>query len=532
MTTLSDLEQLNAARRGHWVNQIARHAAMMPHQEAFEFEDVILTWSQFHDRMTRLAAVLRSHGVEFGDRVALAMGNRHQFVESLIAINYLGAIAVPVNFRFSAREIAYVLKDSGAKVAITDALTVAATVAAINEVEHEVAHVSVTEDDDTAYVGFSSYEEALSQDLPTVEPLGIPEETPALIMYTSGTTGAPKGAVLTLRNMISQSDVLMRAAGGFSDEDVVLISSPLFHIGAVGTMAPALHLGFKSVIYGSKPFDPQEILDILREKLVTFTFMVPTQWQILCDAAAGRTVDLPQLRILGWGAAPATDKLLGTILDTFPQGQPVAFFGQSEMSPVTCVLDGKDARRKLGSVGKPVAQVQVRVVDPMMEDVPEGSVGEIIYRGSGLMKEYWNKPEETAKAFHGGWFHSGDLVFKDEEGFYYVVDRIKDMLISGGENIYCAEVENVLSDHPDIQEVSIVGKPDARWGETPVAFVVLKNGAAPLTVESLREFGLERLAKFKLPTEVRIVDQLPRNTSGKILKGKLREETHAASRLG
>jgi fatty-acyl-CoA synthase len=523
MTSQNELRELNAARRGHWVNQVQRHAIMHPDKEALEFEDTILTWAEFYDRIRRLAAVYRRFGVSFGDRVAVAMGNRHQFLEAVLAANYLGAMAVPVNFRFSAGEMTYAFEDSGALLVVSDDTTRSTVLTALTQTNHGLAHITVGD----AAEGVTSYEEAIAAPGRVVDPIDVPEDTPALIMYTSGTTGAPKGAVLTLRNLISQADVLVRACGGFHDDDVLLISSPLFHIGAVGTITPGLQLGLKSVIYGSKPFDAPEVLGLLRDKGIAFTFMVPTQWQILCDAAAGQTVDLPALRILGWGAAPATDKLLATMLETFPQGSPVAFFGQSEMSPVTCVLDGRDARRKLGSVGKPVPQVQVRVVDPAMQDVAPGEVGEIVYRGSGLMKEYWNKPEETAKAFDGGWFHSGDLVYCDPEGFYYVVDRIKDMVISGGENIYCAEVENALSTHPAVHEVSIIGKPHHLWGETPVAFVVLNPGVEELTIEELRTHGSQRLAKFKLPTALVVVDELPRNTSGKILKGKLRERTAA-----
>ncbi len=234
--------------------------------------------------------------------------------------------------------------------------------------------------------------------------------------------------------------------------------------------------------------------------------------------------DLSHLRTTSWGAAPATDKLLRRMGEAFPDALNVAVFGQTEMSPITCVLEGKDALRKLGSVGKPVSTVAIRIVDEEMNDVEQGEIGEIVYQGTGLMEGYWDNPEATAEAFEGGWFHSGDLVRMDEEGFLYVVDRAKDMIISGGENIYCAEVENVLSDHPAIVEVAVIGREHPKWGETPVAVIVAKDGEQELDIESLRSWAAEHLARYKLPTAVEIVEELPRNAAGKVLKPTLREQ--------
>ncbi len=200
----------------------------------------------------------------------------------------------------------------------------------------------------------------------------------------------------------------------------------------------------------------------------------------------------------------------------------MAVFGQTEMSPITCVLDGDDAIRKLGSVGRVIPTIQARVVDDEMNDVAPGEVGEIVYRGPTMMREYWNNPTATSEAFYGGWFHSGDLVRVDEEGFVYVVDRKKDMIISGGENIYCAEVENVLFGHPKVLEAAVIGRPDAKWGEVPVAVVALKPGNDDLTLDELQPYLNEHLARYKHPKEVVIVDALPRNASGKVVKGELR----------
>jgi fatty-acyl-CoA synthase len=222
------------------------------------------------------------------------------------------------------------------------------------------------------------------------------------------------------------------------------------------------------------------------------------------------------------GAAPATVTLLETMNATFPGAEIVSVFGQTEMSPVTTFLPGRDAIRKIGSVGKPVPTIAARIVDDQMNDVAPGQVGEIVYRGPTLMAGYWNNPAATAEAFHGGWFHSGDLVRTDDEGFLYVVDRKKDMIISGGENIYCAEVENVLSAHPAVADIAIIGAKHERWGETPVAVVVPADPAAPPSLDDLAAWSRDKLASYKRPTVIVLVDGLPRNAAGKVLKNELR----------
>jgi fatty-acyl-CoA synthase len=237
-----------------------------------------------------------------------------------------------------------------------------------------------------------------------------------------------------------------------------------------------------------------------------------------------------RLRVLSWGAAPASDTLLREMSATFPGTQILAAFGQTEMSPVTCMLLGEDAIRKLGSVGKVIPTVSARIVDDEMNDVPIGQVGEIVYRAPTLMAGYWNNPQATAEAFAGGWFHSGDLVRQDEEGYIWVVDRKKDMIISGGENIYCAEVENVLAAHPGIVEVAVIGRPHHKWGEIPVAVAAITR--ATLTLDDLDEFLTERLARYKHPKALEIVDALPRNPAGKVLKTDLRARFGGERQIG
>jgi fatty-acyl-CoA synthase len=278
-------------------------------------------------------------------------------------------------------------------------------------------------------------------------------------------------------------------------------------------------VGIPTVIYPLGAFNPAELLDALAAERVSGLFLVPAQWQAVCAEQQARPRQL-SLRNLSWGAAPASDTLLRQMSATFPGCRILAAFGQTEMSPVTCMLLGEDALRKLGSVGKVIPTVAARIVDDDMNDVPVGGVGEIVYRAPTLMAGYWNKPHATAESFAGGWFHSGDLVRSDDEGYIWVVDRKKDMIISGGENIYCAEVENVLAAHPAIVEVAVIGRPDEKWGEVPVAVAAVAD--PDLRLEDLSELLDEQLARYKHPKALQIVDVLPRNPAGKVMKTELR----------
>ncbi|MEO9222420.1 MAG: AMP-binding protein, partial [Mycobacteriaceae bacterium] len=339
--------------------------------------------------------------------------------------------------------------------------------------------------------------------------------------YTSGTTGRPKGAVLTHLNLHVQAVTIICAWGSASSEEISLGAAPLFHIAGVGTIAPMMLLGSTMVIHPTGLFSASDILDVMERERISVVFLVPTQWQAVCAEPTVTVRDLA-LRVISWGAAPASDTLLRRMAEVFPDATNIAVFGQTEMSPVTCVLDGADALRKLGSVGKPISTLSVRVVDADLNDVAQGDVGEIVYRGPTTMAGYWRNPEATAAAFDGGWFHSGDLVRRDDEGFFYVVDRKKDMIISGGENIYCAEVENALAAHPGIVEVAVIGRPHERWGETPVAVLVPVDGVEPPTAAGLGQWLQDKLASYKKPTEVVVLEELPRNASGKVVKHVLR----------
>ena len=378
--------------------------------------------------------------------------------------------------------------------------------------------------------GCEDYEQALAQASAEFGELRVDEHEAAFIMYTSGTTGRPKGAVLTHFNLLTHAFSNMTHLGVLPDDRVWLAAAPLFHIAGLSGMLPTLLLGGRVVVLRSGQFDPAGTVELLERERVTSTFMVPAQWQAICSVPGIERRDLSALRRISWGAAPAPTSLLRALVDTFSNAEVSTVFGQTECSPVTTLLRGEDAVRKIGSIGTPMLNVEVRVVDDDMNDVPRGEVGEIVYRGPTVMREYWNKPAETAEVFRGGWFHSGDLVRQDEDGYLFVVDRKKDMIISGRENIYCAEVEDVLAGHPGIREVALIGAPDERWGETALAVISAEPGAEAPTTEELRDWCADRLATYKRPRRVAVLPELPRNPSGKVLKTQLRSD-HTAGNL-
>src|SRR4051812_20468040 len=366
----------------NWVDHLARHAFRDPGGAAIRFEGRSITWSELHQRVGALAAAFAQRGVAPGDRVAVLMTNRPEFVEATLAANAAGAIAVPVNFRLAPEEVAYVLRDSGASLLVTEE-----PLAGLNPGAPSL-------------VAGPDYEEAIGAGgaAPDVE---IAERDVALIMYTSGTTGAPKGAMLTHLNLLMQTVTAIRTSRLFDDDTVTLINVPLFHIAGIGNMPHSLMLGTRTVIMPTAAFDASATLDIVESEGVTGLFLVPAQWQGLC-AHPDATRRTRSLRTISWGAGPASVSLLETMARTFPEVEIISLFGQTEMSPVTTSLPAADAIRKIGSVGKPVPMIAARIVDDEMNDVPQGEVGEIVYRGPTLMAGYWNKPAETEEAFAGG----------------------------------------------------------------------------------------------------------------------------------
>ncbi|MFD7818120.1 long-chain fatty acid--CoA ligase [Streptomyces sp. NPDC059785] len=484
----------------------ARRARKTPHRTALIHEDTSLTYAGLHTRTTRLAHALRALGVRRGDRVAFLGPNHPAFLETLFAAGVLGAVFVPLNPRLAGPEIAYQLRDSGAK-ALIHAPSSAALVAGLP------GHADVR-----TYIEVGAeYEELIAAaDGEPVDQTVAADDT-CLIMYTSGTTGRPKGAMLTHANLIWNA-VNVLVDHDLAADERALVSAPLFHTAGLNMLTlPVLLKGGTCVLAAS--FDPGGTLDLVERHRITFMFGVPTMFDQVARHPRWAAADLSSLRLLTCGGSPVPTPLIAAYQRrglTFLQG-----YGMTEAAPGTLFLDAEHAVAKAGSAGVPHFFSDVRVVRPDLTPAAPGETGEVIVRGPHVMPGYWGLPEETAAVFADGWFRSGDAARVDEDGYVFIVDRIKDMIISGGENIYPAEVEDLLLAHPDVVECAVIGVPDDKWGEVPRAVVVLRDGAEP-DPDGLLASLAGRLARYKIPKSVVVADALPRTASGKLLKSRVR----------
>lgn len=476
------------------------------------------TFAQLEERTNRLADALRTKGVRPGDRVALLCLNSPQMMEVYIAVAKLGAISVPVNFRLHPDEIAYVLTDSGATLLFASTPFVEAATQAL---EHESAVreiIRVPALAERVAGEQSDYEELVAAGSPGRVVTDVGHDDVCVIMYTSGTTGRPKGAMLTHGNFFYNAINAMGFASGLGRTDVTISAAPLFHIGALGVHTlPFLFLGASVVVL--EAFTPDQWIETAARHRVTQAFLVPAMWAAVAASPALGTADLSSLRLAISGGAPCPLPVISAMTQrgvSFTEG-----FGMTETSPNAACLQPEDVVDHAGSVGRPVAFMDFRILDAMDQDVPVGEVGELCLRGPSIFVGYWDKPEASAEAIRDGWFHTGDLARVDEEGFYSLVDRKKDLVITGGENVYPIEVEQVLYEHPEVVEVAVIGVPDERWGEI-IAAVVVRSAESTLSADGLREWARDRIAHFKAPRRVTFVDELPRNATGKILKRELR----------
>ncbi|MFI0543809.1 long-chain fatty acid--CoA ligase [Streptomyces sp. RP5T] len=485
----------------------ARRARKTPHRTALIHGDTTLSYAGLHTRVTRLAHALRARGIRRGDRVAYLGPNHPSYLETLFAAGTLGAVFVPLNTRLAGPEIGYQLSDSGARALIYGPASKAL-----------VAGLPGSTDVRTYVEVGPEYEQLLTESPaePIDEPV-TPDDT-CIIMYTSGTTGRPKGAMLTHGNLTWNAINVLVDTDLIADERA-LVSAPLFHTAGLNMLTlPVLLKGGTCVLVES--FDPDATFDLIEQHRITFMFGVPTMFEQVARHPRWPGADLSSLRILTCGGSPVSTPLIAAYQErglTFLQG-----YGMTEASPGTLFLDAEHAIGKAGSAGVPHFFTDVRVVRPDLAPVGIGETGEIVLRGPNVMPGYWGLPEETAASFADGWFRSGDAARVDEDGYVFVVDRIKDMIISGGENIYPAEIEDLLLGHPDIAECAVIGVPDEKWGEVPRAVVVPREGATPDPDEILASLS-GRLAKYKIPKSVVVADGLPRTASGKLLKSRVRK---------
>lgn len=484
-----------------------------PDREVLIGQQERMTWADLIGSMQRVSTGLRQRGIQAGDRVGVILQNRIEFLEIFLGVIHAGAVFVPMNFRLAPDELSFIAAHSGVKLLLVES-------GRRDEFTTELFPMPIVNVDD------ESYQELIGEysDTPAA-PRG--EADLQRIMYTSGTTGRPKGV------MITHGGVWWKTLGqvvefGLSSSDVFLASGPLYHVGTFDlpgiTMLP---LAGKIVVL--EKFDPEVLMQTVQDERVTVTFLAPSMMNMLLAHPRFDEYDLSSLRIIIDGSEKMPASLLAKIPNAFPNAQFFDGFGMTETITGDSYLAPPHLEEKLGSVGTPTLGMEMRVVDDHDDDTPVGVPGELAVRGPKLCVGYWNDPVATQSAFQNGWFHTGDIAVVDEDGFYTIVDRKKDMIISGGENIASAEVERALYDHDDVLEAAVIGQPHERWGEVPIAYVVPRPGIE-LDLEELRAHCRSNLAGFKVPAEFHIVKQLPRNPSGKVLKHQLRtsalEERH------
>lgn len=478
-----------------------------------------VTYEQLLRLVKWASAKLLAAGIKDRDRLVLVSANNLKFTAIVYACYFIGVIVVPVNFRLAKSEIRFILQDCKPTAVVYDDERSELLLPLCDEMN---IYSSNLED----LVGQSSRSEMRSDEVHVyddMEPVIHSLREPQAIMYTSGTTGRPKGAVLTYENFAA---VIARITADWrceSGRDVFYITTPMFHIGAFDFVLTGLANGATCVLAASGGFNAGHVLDDLERQKITHTYFVPVQMQLIVEEQRARPRSLC-LKFYAWGAAPASAELLTQMRELFPYAESQTTFGQTETSGLGVTMTHEDSLRKCGSIGRPDRYFSVRVVDSGMVDVVPGEVGEIVYRGAGVMDRYWGNQEATDAAFRGGWFHSGDLVKRDQDGFLYIIDRLKDMIISGGENIYSAELENVISQYGKVKYVAVVGKSDDRWGEVPVALVVPKDPLDPPLLADIVEFCSGKLARYKMPKMVVICRDFPRNATGKVRKNILREK--------
>ena len=490
----------------------ARRVRRSPEAKAIVFGNQSWTYSELLDRVTRLANALTAAGVIRNDRVAYLGPNHPSFIETLFATHQIGAIFVPLNFRLAATEIDFMLADSGSKILIYAAES-EGVVSRLKDFSGMRIAVDVTGSD------LQIFEEFLtSGTLDRMDTL-VELDDSALIMYTSGTTGRPKGAILTHGNLHWNCfNVLLDLPLG--NDEVTLIGAPLFHVAALNEMfLPTFMRGGTAVIMPT--WNADECFDLIEKFEVTWVFGVTRMYADLVQSPRWKTANLSSLRSVISGGAPIPESLIASYQErglVFVQA-----YGMTETSPGVTVLVPEMSTSKIGSAGTPCFFVDIRIVRPDMSDVGPEEPGEIVVKGPNVIVGYWNNPLATGTAFsEDGWLHTGDVARRDPEGYIYIIDRIKDMYISGGENVYPAEVEEVLFSHPAVAECAVIGVPDQKWGEVGAAFIGLKEPDQASEAE-IRNFLAERIAKYKVPAQLYFVDSLPHTASGKVQKSDLRK---------
>ena len=499
----------------NWFGVLAHHATRTPDRAVTVFEGEVTTYATMAERAAQLAGGLAARGVGPGQVVGLLSYNCPEYLETVFAANYLGAIVMPINWRLAPPEVRYILEHSGARALVCDGALVDLAEQATGGIGTALVRACVTA---TPAEGWTSLAELRSTPGSTPR---VPAEADAIhrLMYTSGTTGRPKGVMLSHANL-AWKNLAHIAELGFTGDDLGLACGPLYHVGALDlTTTSLLAVGATTIIHRS--FEASAVVDELERSRVTTVWLAPAMVNAIMALPGIEGRDLSSVRVVVNGGEKMPIPLIERIQRTFPEAWFADAYGLTETVSGDTFLDRGSLITKLGSVGRPCLYLELDIWDERGTPLPAGERGEIVLRGPKVFAGYWRDPEATAAAFDGGWFHTGDVGVRDEDGYLYIVDRFKDMIVSGGENIASSEIERVLYEHDTVLEVAVVGRPDDRWGEVPVAFVVPRPDAV-VTDEELLEHCRSQLAKFKVPTAVTFIDALPRNPSGKVLKRELR----------
>lgn len=496
---------------------MALNARRHPEKLAVTCEGRTYSYKQFNEEVNRLANGLIELGIEKGQNIALFMKNSDHFAIAFFAMMKVGAVAVPINFRLTVSETRYILDQSESVLIFCDEEFAALIEEARDAVTYAKYVVVVGTPSIPAHL---SFREVMSEDErePNVEILSSDD---AEILYTSGTTGKPKGVLLDHQRIMNVNTVIMLGMR-MNEQDRLLHVAPLFHSAQLNLfLLTGFFMGASHVIH--RDFHPVEALTAIQEHKITLFFGVPIMYNFFLQVPNAENFDISSVTRCGYGAAPMAPELIRKSIDLFQTDQFYNLCGLTEGGPGGIFLRPEEHTTKVGKGGKAMFLTEARVVNELMEDVEPGQIGEFILRGETVMKEYYRKPEETAKAFVDGWLLTGDLAEIDEDGYITLVDRKKDMIISGGENVYSVEVEQIMYEHPQVLEAATIGIPDETWGEKVIAIVVPKEGEV-IDEEDFIQFCRKHLAGYKVPKQIEIVEQLPRNASGKILKYQLRKE--------
>ncbi len=492
-------------------------------QDAVIFEGKSWTYAELEVRVSRLAGGLRALGVNDGERVALMSLNSSRYLEYLMAVPWANGVLNPVNTRWSAKEIAYSLRDSGTRILMIDK-AFAPLLPEIKAQAELLEHV-IFADDGEAPEGTIDYEK-LIEESESIADAGRGGDDLAGIFYTGGTTGFPKGVMLSHNNLVS-SALCMTLATAATPNPRYLHTAPMFHLADLATILIGFLLGGTHIVV--RAFDPDVVRIAIRDHQVTDALLVPTMVQMMLDSPSFNAADLSSWQRMIYGASPMPIGTLDRLMEVLPDLQLSQAYGMTELAPLATVNPPENhtmAARESGlirSAGRAGPLQALRIVDEKGHECPRGVVGEITVKGPNVMQGYWNKPEQTAEAIVDGWMHTGDGGYMDDDGYVFVVDRVKDMIISGGENIYSAEVENVVSQHPQVAQCAAIGIPSDEWGETVHLVIVPASDEFTVSVEELRDFCRQHIAGYKCPRSLSIIDVLPLSGAGKILKTELRK---------